>query len=252
MSNVWTFQSRAAARHNLFVRTIKELIWIHRKDVILVAIGPRGSGKSSIVYDISRKIDPNFTLQRNVYYDVDAELEFVTTPPYPPRGTAPIYDDLATALDAKKWMDDFNRAVARTSQFAGSWGYLTSYIAPGIRDILTDIRALADFIILTEEEPEYAGYYRVRKGRISPNLTHPAIWYPYARRGIKTASGTFPVTFDACYAPRMSDDEYRIYEEYKESFTRPAARKQAKQVRKRKMKNEGIREIDSEKGIAYY
>ena len=242
---------RARARHELFADYLLTYTQRYRRDVIIVIIGEKGTAKSTIAYQLSKRNDPSFSLKRNEYYDIDSYLEFLDSAP--PPGTYPIFDDLSTAGDAKKWWDDFNRAIARISQFGGSFRYVNFFIAPDIRQHLTDVRALATFVITTYSEPQDIGFYHVRKGKMSDNLTHPAIFYPYLRRSVTVGKESTMVTFNPCYVPKMSDVEYREYEEYKEMWTRGTVTKIRKDIKRKRIKKEtGARDIDPERQIAYY
>ena len=244
------YKKDGLARHRLFIAYLQYLVWQKRGDAIIVVIGPRGSGKSTTVYDIAKSVDRDFSLQRNIYYNIDAYLNFISTTP--PRGSVPVFDDLATATDTTKWYDDFNRALIRVGQFGGSFGYITFFVAPNLSGILSGIRYQADFIIMMDSEREWAGWYNIRWGKISPNLSHPSIWFPYFARQFRIGDASRTVRFKECYSPQMSDAEYRTYEEFKESFTRPAVLSIARDAKKKKLRKEGIRTYDQSKDTAYY
>ena len=240
------------ARHALFVAYLNQLIWKPpRTSRNIVIIGDTGTGKSTIAAGIAKGVDRQYELKRNTFYDVDAFFNFFETEP--PPGSAPIFDDLAAATDVRKWWDDFNRAISRTSQFGGSFRYVSIYLAPNLSGIIADIRSLANFILMTESEVEYAGWYNVRRGIMSQNLSHPSIYFPYLSRKVIDANGnSMNVKFKGCYAPKMPDDEYRRYEEYKESFTRPAVKLMHKEAKARRMRTKGVKHVDSERDIVYY
>lgn len=242
---------RARLRHEHFIQYIKQRIFVDRMDAIIVVIGVKGSAKSSVVYDIAKKVDPLFTIERNEIYDADTYLDFIDSAP--PPATSPILDDLATAADKTRWYEDFNRIVARIGQFGGSFRYLNFFVAPDIRQHLTDIKALANFVITTYPEPKDRGLYTVRQAVMSQNLTHPYIMYPYFSRAITQDGIRQTIEFNPCLAPKPSDEEYLAYEIHKEAFTRGVITKLRKERKSKRMTKEtGAKEIDLERQVTYF
>ena len=90
-----------------FADTIKQRLR-NRADCLMIITGLPGTGKSTFAIELSRRVDDEFGIKRNVIFDPDVKKIIQKITKDLPAYAAAILDEAIRAANKRRWMDSLN------------------------------------------------------------------------------------------------------------------------------------------------
>lgn len=126
---------------NLWLKHIKQRIWLNKGNYVVSFTGHPGTGKSYAAIDLCKTFDPTFDISR-VCYTIEQFFDLMLTEPK--IGTAIMLDEAGVAGNSKKAMHSEQIAygeILKMMRFKRNLFVITS---PNFNDYLKDGRSLID------------------------------------------------------------------------------------------------------------
>ncbi len=205
-------KAQGYARFKLFSDFLGNLVNQNDEDALILIAGDKRKGKSSIAIRLAMANDPNWSMER-VVFNTREYVHIINQKP--PIGSYIVYDDAGLGISSKRWWEDQAVIFGMVSQSVGYRRYVTILTVPDMRQIESTSRSLLRYIITMDRKRK--GWFNIRRGYASMNLTHPARFYPYVIiRQVVNGVRYPPVKLKRAYAPPLPADVYAAYEKRKD------------------------------------